>query len=310
MSTVTKIEWSDRTWSPLLGCDRVSPGCDHCYAIRTVNRLAHNPNEKVGPLYEGLTHETDRVTEWRSGLDWTGIVRTVPGRLDDPLAWRKPQRVFVNSQADLFHKDVTVEFIAEVFGVMAAVPRHMFQILTKRHARMRSVLSDPAFRNMVADFAEQYRTGGWQQMPWPLPNVWMGVSVEDQRWADVRVPALLQTPAAVRWVSAEPLLGPVDFEFVGGLGALSPDWAGGPGGGTGAPHQLLDWIVVGTESGPGARPLDLAWVEQIVGDCQSSVNQTAVFVKQLPTGQNGKATQDMSTFPVHLRVREYPAATA
>lgn len=322
MSTDTKIEWATKTWSPLLGCRKVSAGCDNCYAIRTVNRLAHNPNLKVGPLYVGLTERID------DGLDWTGKIRTIPDRLNDPMTWRKPERIFVNSQSDLFHADVPTEFIAEIFAVMALSARHTFQVLTKRPARMRSLLSSDDFVNTVGKAAERmWSSPGWHhavdtQWPgWPLPNLWMGVSVEDQHWADIRVPALLETPAAVRWISAEPLLGPIDLIGVDHSGHdREPDGTGGymcsqcstedeavqwliP-----EKHIPLDWAVVGCESGPGARPMDLDWAQRIVTQCQAA--GTPVLVKQLPTGPRGKATQDVDTFPASLRVREYPTVTA
>jgi protein gp37 len=305
MSTTTSIEWADRSWSPVLGCEKVSPGCDHCYAIRTSHRLAHMPHTR--DLYAGLTA---RPADG-SSIDWTGVVRTVPARLADPFSWRLPQRIFVNSQSDLFHSDVPTDFIAETFAVMALSLRHTFQVLTKRPARMRALLSSEAFVDAVGKHAERLWTlDGWHhavetQWPgWPLPNLWLGVSAEDQKRADLRIPALLETPAAVRWVSAEPLLGPIDFNWLDGVSGLLRDWAGGPGGGTGCPHPLVDWVVVGCESGPRARPMDIVWANTIVADCQEA--GTPVLVKQLPTGPRGRATQDLSTFPEHLRIREYP----
>ena len=127
MGALSKIEWTDATWNVVLGCDRVSPGCDHCYAIRTAHRLAGNPNHLIHDAYEGLVEERD------GRLDWTGRVNLVPERLDLPLRWRRPRRIFVNAQADLFHADVPDEFIAQVFAVMALAPQHTFQVLTKRH---------------------------------------------------------------------------------------------------------------------------------------------------------------------------------
>jgi protein gp37 len=243
----TKIEWvvnedgtAGETWNPTLGCKKVSPGCDACYAIRTATIRAGNPHPAIADAYAGLTERTD------NGLDWTGVVRTLPDRLDKPLRWRKPRRIFVDSQSDLFHDAVPDEFIAQVFAVMAATPRHTYQLLTKRHGRMRSLLNVGRFFEQVVYESETYDLA---RVPWPLPNLWLGVSVEDQKRADLRVPALLHTPAAVRWISAEPLLGPVD---------LSPYLA------------ELDWVVAGGESGPGARLAVPHWFRQMRDQCAAA----------------------------------------
>ena len=315
MSTDTKIEWADKTWSPILGCDRVGPGCDHCYAIRTVHRLSSNPHPKIGPLYKGLTHRTE------DGLDWTGKIRTIPERLGDPLKWRKPLRVFVNSQSDLFHADVPDEFIARVFAVMARCPQHTFQILTKRHARMRSLLSSHAWWTQFSiEFLDREPGTPVSYVSDPrgpyLSNVHLGVSVEDQRWADIRIPALLQTPAAVRWVSAEPLLGPIDL--MGDVEQPGPaivrtgcSYPTDYGTGIEYDHDDqpgIDWVVVGGESGPGARPMALEWAQGIVDQCKGA--DVPVLVKQLGSVTGGKSHQDITTFPPGLRVREYPTVTA
>jgi protein gp37 len=223
----TAIEWTDETWNPVTGCTKVSPGCDHCYA--------------------------ERVTERFHGRGSFERVVLHPERLDKPLRWSKPRKVFVNSMSDLFHEQVPDEFIAEVFAVMALAPQHTFQVLTKRHGRMRSLLSDPTFgSNFGPMWAAMVERDETFEVPWPLPNVWLGVSVEDQRWADIRIPALLDTPAAVRFVSAEPLLGPV---------RLRP-WV--------SPFTTdvsVDWVIVGGESGPGARPMHPDWARSIRDQC-------------------------------------------
>lgn len=292
MSAQTKIEWvknedgtQGRTWNPLTGCTKVSPGCDHCYA-KTMHERFNGPGS-----FDSITLH--------------------PDRLDQPLRWRKPTTVFVNSMSDLFHADVPDEFIARVFAVMALAPQHTFQLLTKRHARMRSLLSSDAFTARVADAAYRiawgedadvrfsagraeyaYRTwpplagtSGVRVLPWPLPNVWLGVSVESQQWADIRIPALLETPAAVRWISAEPLLGPLDLdgkvEWHGGrdrltywLGRGRPYFPPGePGSMLSGPMSdkpSLDWVVVGGESGPGARPMHPDWVRTIRDQCEEA----------------------------------------
>jgi protein gp37 len=218
MADGTGIEWTDATWNPTVGCTKVSPGCDHCYAETFVSRFA---GSKGFPLpFEEMLLRGERF-------------------LNLPRTWKEPRRVFVNSLSDLFHADVPDEFIRQVFDVMAETPRHTFQLLTKRHARLRAWAT--------------------KHQPEPLPNVWLGVSVEDQRWADIRIPALLDTPAAVRWISAEPLLGPVDISDV---------LARGKHQGEGFDHRTsLDWIVVGGESGAGARPMDAAWARALRDDC-------------------------------------------
>lgn len=262
MSSDSKIEWTDSTWSPTLGCEKVTDGCANCYAIRTVHRMAYNPHPKVSGAAAGLTSRSDA-----GDLDWTGKVNLLPDRLSLPLSWRKPRRIFVNSQSDLFHKDVRDEFIARVWAVMAATPQHTYQILTKRHGRMRSLLSSERFKVWTwAAQAELLGTCTPRDM-WPLPNVWMGVSVEDQRTADLRIPALGDTPAAVRFVSCEPLLGTVIVR------SLLPHQE------TGEAHpNHPDWIIVGGESGHGARPMHPSWARQLRDQCTAA--QVPFFYKQ------------------------------
>lgn len=247
MSAKTAIEWTDASWPVTVGCDHVSAGCDNCYAARLASGRLKNR-----PPYDGVA----------DGGRFNGTVRSLPDRLDWPLRWRKPRRIFVCSMSDLFHEAVPDEFIADVWHVMAQTPQHTYQILTKRHARMRSWV----------------RT--WCSHPkWttPLRNVWLGVSVENQQWADIRIPALLDTPAAVRWISAEPLLGPVKLEFIhyfdtdcgGCSGLVSPAHEPACGNEPGA-HWGLDWVVAGGESGPGARPADPDWFRLLRDQCQAA----------------------------------------
>jgi protein gp37 len=252
--SLTKISWADRVWNPLLGCTRVSDGCDSCYAISTVHRWAHSPNPKVATAFGGLT-------EHRGGrLDWTGRVNLLPDRLE-PLAVRKPQRWFVNSQADLFHERVPLSHIQQVLAVVAASPRHTFMVLTKRHARMAAVMRRRGLARAVWDIATSDYGAHPAADGWPLRNLWLGVSVEDQRWAGIRIPALLDTPAAVRWISAEPLLGGIDLRpYLAAATGTEQQ----PGLGRVAGHQpRLDWIVVGGESGPHARPMNPAWARAV-----------------------------------------------
>lgn len=253
----TKIEWCDETWNPITGCDKVSAGCDHCYA----ETLAERFRGTSGHYFE-------------NGFD----VQLRPDKLDQPLRWKRPRRVFVNSMSDLFHDSVPDEYIAKVFAVMALAPQHTFQILTKRHARMHSLLSSNTFVDKV--FAASVEFGGekdWSDLDWPLPSVWLGVSAENQQWADIRIPALLDTPAAVRFVSAEPLLGPIEFGFIshmpsgcrGCSGLVSPAHEPACGVEPGK-HWGIDWVIVGGESGRGARPMHPDWARSLRDQCVSA----------------------------------------
>lgn len=235
MADKTGIEWTEATWNPVTGCSKVSQGCKHCYAERDWARLSANPKT----VYFGRPF-TD--------------VMCHPERLDQPLRWTKPRRIFVNSMSDLFHEDVPDDFLPDVFAVMAVAKQHTFQILTKRHVRMHEVLNDGVFFEAVVCSARGYGVE-LKTHDWPLQNVWIGISLEDQITADERIPLLLQTPAIVRWISAEPLLGPVDLsdylEFYVGTG----DTFG------------LDWIVAGGESGTKARPMHPDWVRSLRDQC-------------------------------------------
>jgi protein gp37 len=243
----TKIEWTDKTWNPLTGCTKVSPGCDNCYA-HTMHERFNGPGS-----FDTITLHPERLTQ--------------------PLKWRKPAKVFVNSMSDLFHKDVPDQYIADVFTVMAVADRHTFQVLTKRPSRMRSLLSSPRWSELLTRDPNVWPSDIDPELP--LPNVWLGVSVEDQHWADIRIPALLDTPAAVRFLSCEPLIGPVDLDL---------KWLNGPdddehcdcanGGGC----SVIDWVIVGGESGPGARPMHPDWARTIRDDCET--NDVAFLFKQ------------------------------
>jgi protein gp37 len=269
MAEHSKIQWTEATWSPTVGCTHVSAGCDHCYAATLASgRLKHLPE------YEGLAEHGK----------FNGTVRLLEDRLTLPLKWRKPRMIFVDSMSDLFHEAVPDEYIAKVWAVMGLAHRHTFQILTKRHARMRSLLSRRSFVMQV--WAEAYTlemlrrlfpkaSGGLRG--WPLPNVWLGVSAENQHWTDIRIPALLDTPAAVRFVSAEPLLGPIrlfgDLECPG-PGDVVQGWSNRTDYGTGIEHDAtidagLDWVIVGGESGRGARPMQVEWARSLRDQCEA-----------------------------------------
>lgn len=267
MSDKTGIEWTDATWNPVTGCSKVSPGCDHCYA-------------------ETVAHRFNGTKAYPNGF----AVTLRPERLDQVLRWRKPRRIFVNSMSDLFHDDVPDEYIGSVFDVMARAEHHTFQILTKRHARMRSLLrkweQEGADSVARGELHPDYGHAAWRRhdkvwctpRKWPLPNVWLGVSTEDQRWADIRIPALLDTPAAVRFISAEPLLGPIVLHpyWLHGQphwGAPEPTPTGNGGSIDMRPLELaprLDWVIVGGESGPGARPMHPDWARSLRDQCDQA----------------------------------------
>ena len=300
---MTAIEWTDRTWNPVTGCDRTSPGCDNCYALTMARRL-----KAMGqPRYQ---NDGDPRT---SGPGFKPTCH--PDALEMPMRWRKPSMVFVNSMSDLFHVDVPQEFIAQAFSVMEMTPQHTYQVLTKRAQRMAQVMNDANTRALAGAITNQrlgidardyvdldskdplqsvdvrnlgraIRTaraahGLSDHMPWPLPNMWLGVSVENDRYT-FRADHLRVTPAVVRFLSCEPLLGSLP----------SLDLTG------------IDWVIVGAESGHGARPMNNDWALEIIEKADAA--GCAVFVKQLYGGTH--AIKDLSQFPLsNLRRREYPA---
>ena len=251
----TKIEWAEKSWNPVTGCSKVSDGCLHCYAEKMAKRL-----------------QATGVAKYKDGF----AVRCHPEYLAEPLHWRKPSRVFVCSMADLFHEDVPVWFIDRVFEVMEACPQHTFQVLTKRAKRL-----EGGIYGFDVECPVRCLGGGDY-----LPNVHMGVTVENQQAADERIPLLLDTPASVRWVSCEPLLDFVDF--------TAEQW------------RKLDWLVVGCETGPNRRECWLEWVNYLVN--RATAYAVPVFVKKLVI--NGKVSNDPAEWPEWARRREYPKAKA
>lgn len=402
MAGESKIEWTDATWNPTRGCTCVSPGCKYCYAMKIAARFS-------GP---GLAYQGLAKMHPKAGGQWTGKVRLVDDQLDAPLRWTKPRRIFVNSMSDLFHEALSPEQIAEVFAVMYLAPRHTFQVLTKRASRMRDVLNDPGFYRLVLRAAEPLRqrfkrinVGISDPTKFPAPWVRLGVSVENQPYADERLPALRATPAGTRFVSCEPLLEETDLrleerspwhdQVLGSWRKMDwPDWVpsalrseieqfwsfhGGPegwlacqdGNGSGVPwlrrpafgargqyrvvgpgnttvvgryvHAWnnigrvvtddgrvevvsgaeckldIDWVIVGGESGRGARLFDIEWARSIIRQCRAA--GVACFVKQLGAVpfQNGAGVGvsvemelksakggDMAEWPADLRVRQFP----
>ena len=262
---MSKIEWTSETWNPIVGCSIVSPGCTNCYAMRTAARnIVLNP---------ALMHYAGTTKPSKAGPVWTGKMALAPEHIiTKPLRRRKPTMWFVNSMSDLFHEDVPDSWVDTVFAVIGDTPQHTYQILTKRAARMRSY-----FERLPRRVSELDCHSGLDWLHFPLPNVWLGVSAERQQEADARIPDLLATPAAVRFVSAEPLLGPIDFDAVkythtAGFfgGALRWHHRGHCHVQEGLRYPSLDWIIVGGESGPGARPMHPDWARGIRDQCQAA----------------------------------------
>lgn len=288
----SSIEWTNETWNPLAGCTPVSAGCKNCYAAKEAVRLAGNPNEKIATKYAGTAEM--RGAGARRRAVFTGRVNLDKAALVKPLRWKEPRRVFVNSMSDLFHESVPFDFIDQVFATMALARQHTFQVLTKRPERMAEYLADPrgpvhvglAAFGLVLDNPGK----GWGEgvmltgegdeagrlKVWPLPHVWLGTSVEDQKAADERIPHLLRAPAAVRFLSCEPLLGPVDLTAIERwrdepLSALEEQvgWVERP---------RIDWVIAGGESGPAARPMHPDWARSLRDQC--SVAGVPFFFKQ------------------------------
>lgn len=261
MADGTKIEWTDATWNPITGCSVVSPGCTNCYAMKLAGtRLKHHPTRA------GLTSDS------KAGPVWNGQVRFNEGMLLDPLRWKRSRMIFVCAHGDLFAENVPDEWIDQVFAVMAAASQHTFQVLTKRPERMRDYLRAlPDRWQQVGKWAARHfgkndpdavfdqASEGVRQ---PLPNVWFGISVEDQKRADERIPVLLETPAAIRWISAEPLLAMIDIRRHIELGHLDSE--------LGLSNPGIDWVVAGGESGPGARPMHPDWARQLRDQCAAA----------------------------------------
>lgn len=296
MADKTRIEWvrnseghKGATWNVVTGCSLASPGCLRCYAMRLAGtRLKHHPSRI------GLTEET------RSGPVWTGEVRFNEEWLEQPLRWKKPRAIFVAAHGDLFHPGVPDEVLDQIFAVMALSPQHTYQVLTKRAGRMRAYVSDDSQARMDA---RQAAMRGLSKDPkvsfpgWPLKNVWLGISVEDQRRANERIPDLLMTPAAIRWISAEPLIGGILLDAIpmqvpgtdehGTLsaleGILTPSAGGAGVEDRTAETKLpkLDWVVVGGENAPDALPMLPRWARSLRDQCAAS--QTAFFFKQWGT---------------------------
>lgn len=353
----SKIQWTTDTWNPLAGCSKISAGCANCYAIKDAVRLAGNPNPKIAEKYAGTTKTENRK------MNWTGRINLASDEvLTQPLRWTRPRKIFVNSMSDLFHEDVPFTFIEKVFGVMALCPQHIFQVLTKRPQRMKEFFdwsdNDFCHENTVGDFSDyiydrngvkpHLKVAGWGSYSQkdeegikdtefiyegkiPLPNVWLGTSVENQKAADERIPFLLETPAAIRWLSVEPLLEQVDLTRIfptkdtkiNCLSGVEVVWSETFGCSETYPTEQISWCVVGGESGNNARPCNIDWIRSVVNQCV--VAKTPVFVKQLgakpylrevghgsgkevdaPFHISDKKGGQIEEFPSDLQIREMP----
>ena len=296
MSDKSHIEWTDATWNPATGCTKISPGCAHCYIERTPPfRVNHRRFDAKGHI----------------------PIHLHPERLTQPLHWKRPRRVFVNSLSDLFHEDIPTEFIDRIFAVMALTPQHTYQILTKRPERMREYFYRSETRVMVIgnailigmDFRE-CEDRDINSIAWPLPNVWLGVTAENQHFADERIPLLLQTPAAVRFVSYEPALGPINLHElpipaeIDPRGFLFSALTECDDEHFYNRHAKLNWVICGGESGPGARPMHPQWARSVRDQCVGA--GVPFFMKQIC--ERGRKVP-FEKWLKDLQVREYPGET-
>jgi protein gp37 len=274
MGDKTAIQWTDATWNPIRGCRRVSAGCENCYAEKVANRFSGE-----GKPYEGLVTLKGR---------WNGKVMKVPHMLDQPLRWTKPRLVFVNSMSDLFFEALDFEYIAACFAIMAASPEHTFQVLTKRPEQAQKFFAWLGHAPWLRAFEALERIAPEahkralkvcrtiaHEGEWPLPNVWLGISAEDQETAVKRVRTLRRLPAAVHWISQEPQIGPINYR------PEVFEWqpVGQDEDGVAVILQPIRWIVIGGESGAGARPFDIEWARQTLRETDKT--ECSVFIKQL-----------------------------
>jgi protein gp37 len=265
MADNSAIEWTEATWNPVVGCSILTPGCTNCYAMKMAARII----AMAGTSKTGL-HYDKTIKDVKGKPVWTGKINLAPDHiLLAPLKRKKPTTYFVNSTGDLFHEDCPDAWIDKVFAVMALAPQHTFQVLTKRAKRMLKWFAPYDRRradSLGAKVLELGYSGPLELLPWPLPNVWLGVSTERQQEADERIPLLLQTPAAVRFISAEPLLGPIDLICT--LCRFQDD----PKRRCAVPlgRQLINWVIVGGESGREARGMHPAWARLLRDQCAAA----------------------------------------
>ncbi|WP_421925526.1 phage Gp37/Gp68 family protein [Neoaquamicrobium sediminum] len=287
MAEHSTIEWTDATWNPVTGCSIVSPGCANCYAMKLAGtRLKHHPSRA------GLTVDS------KNGPVWNGKVRFNEQWLDQPLRWRRPRMIFVCAHGDLFHEDVPDEWIDRVYAGMAETWWHTYQVLTKRSARMRAYFAAEDLRDRIGEIQRKalgdncaYTNVGLDA-PWPLPHVWLGVSAERQKEADERIPDLLATSAAIRFLSAEPLLGPIDLSAIRWqdedaeirYNALTAEaWVENSDSASAYTDECdgntrLDWVIAGGESGDRANPMHPGWARALRDQCVAA--DVPFFFKQ------------------------------
>ncbi len=369
MGDKSHIQWTMATWNFLIGCTKKSLGCMGCYAIRVAWRLMHNPNPKIAKKFEGTV-----ARDSKGELNWTGRINFDEETLALPLRWTRPRRIFVNSLSDFFHPNVETRWILAALGVMMATRQHTYQILTKHPDRAARIFRDidgvatqreltprELIEEAGLEYVEACHLQAHDSDDWPLLNVEILTSVEDQATADERIPWLLKVPAVIHGISAEPLLGPIDLtrwleptgfqcldpdcvhrqrSFLSGAEQeeyeLTEDWINGNGEteqgdpicldcglvGTWTGYDKgLDWVIVGGESGPGARSMHLEWARSIVAQCKEA--HVPVFVKQLGSHPvlwrdddpevppyayrlEDRKGGDITEFPTDLQVRELP----
>lgn len=288
------IGWTDETWNPVIGCSKISEGCKNCYAEKMAGRLYRMDLTLMsGTGYNrSLNAYTDVVCP--KYFTWNGQCCLRSDEiLNKPLHWKKPRKIFVNSMGDLFHENVPFGWVDKIKAVITGCTQQTFQILTKRADRLLEYANRPGGVNFP-------------------PNLWLGVTAENQRWADERIPTLLQIPAAVRFVSLEPLLDEIDLReidcsawetttIVDGLAGIITEDSDTEIVGADADGKI-DWVIVGAETGPGRRPCKIEWVESIVDQCAAA--DVPCWVKQIEI--DGKISHDMNEWPEKLRVRQWP----
>jgi len=276
----TKIEWTEHSWNPVIGCTKISEGCKNCYAEKMAKWLCVMGNESYFPVVDPK--------------GWTGKTNFAESQLNKPFKFKKSSMFFVVSMGDLFHESVPFEWVDKTMTVIASNPHHIFQVLTKRPKQMNEYFNyeDISWMSEKMMGFERiryycYHNNGMNieyEDFYPLKNLWLGVTTENQKWADERIPELLKIPAKVRFLSIEPCLGYISLFYHTSC------------------FTSVDWVIVGSESGPNRRPAKLEWIESIVDQCQTA--NVPVFVKQLEI--NGKLVKDINKFPKHLQLREYP----
>jgi len=290
----TKISWATETWNPVVGCSRISAGCKNCYAAEA----AKSARLQQFPQYQNVK-------------DWDGTVEFVESQLNKPLSWRSPQTIFVCSMSDLFHENVEDEWRDQIFAVMAIATQHTFQLLTKRPEQMKeyfqheSRLTRVSYQIYEIQRKELERSGKQikfdHPLTFPLPNVWLGTSVENRKAANDRIPLLLMCPATVRFLSCEPLLEAINIKDY--LSADNEEFG----------HPGIDWVIIGGESGSNSRSCHIDWIRSIVTQCQAT--NTAVFVKQLGSDAildgnrlrlKDRKGADMQEFPEDLQIQDFP----